>query len=57
MSLLTKIDCYLRHTGMPPTRFGRMTVNDPRLVGDLRLGRVPGPHVAARVEAFIAEKR
>jgi len=54
MSLLTKIDLYLRRTGMPPTTFGRRAVNDPRFVGDLRLGREPGPRTTARVDAFIA---
>lgn len=56
MSLLLKIDRYLRSTGMPPTKFGRLAVNDPRLVGDLRNGRVPGPRLRARVEAFVGER-
>ena len=41
-SLLLEIDRYLRRTGMRETTFGRAAVNDPRLVGDLRRGRVPG---------------
>ena len=57
MELLFAIDRYLRGTGMPPTKFGRLSVNDPRLVGDLRRGRQPGPVVAARVQAFIAARR
>ena len=52
--LLVQIDRYLRATGMPPTRFGRLSVNDPRLVGDLRRGRSPGVAVQRRIEAFIA---
>nr|WP_247650640.1 hypothetical protein [Sphingomonas sp. S2M10] len=39
---------------MPATRFGRLAARDPRLVGDLRLGRVPGPALAARLRAFLA---
>ena len=31
MSLLVTIDRYLRGTGMPPTKFGRLAVNDPRV--------------------------
>ncbi len=54
MSLLGKIDRFLRHTQMPPTKFGRLAVRDPRLVGDLRRGREPGRAVIARVEHFIA---
>ena len=57
MSLLVAIDRYLRGTGMPPTKFGRLAVNDPRLVGDLRRGRQPGRALAARVEAFIGAGR
>ena len=53
MSLLVTIDRYLRGTGMPPTKFGRLAVNDPRLVGDLRRGRQPGRAIAQKVEAFI----
>ena len=45
------IDRYLRRTGMRETTFGRAAVNDPRLVGDLRRGRVPGSSVRARVVA------
>lgn len=54
MSVMLKIDRYLRLTAMPPTKFGRLAVNDPRLVGDLKRGRQPGPTMVARVEAFIA---
>lgn len=54
MPLLRKIQMFLEKTGMPETRFGRLAVNDPRLVGDLRRGRSPGPQVTRRVELFIA---
>ncbi|MEP7004941.1 MAG: hypothetical protein ABI810_03090 [Sphingomonas bacterium] len=54
MSMLRKIELYLKKTAMPPTRFGRLAVNDPRLVGDLKNGREPGPQVVGRIEAFIA---
>ena len=53
MSVLGKIDRYLKKTGMPPTRFGRLAVNDPRLVGELRNGREPGKRLVARIEAFL----
>jgi hypothetical protein len=55
MSLLVEIDRYLRRTGIPPTTFGRRAVNDPRLVGDMRRGRLPGAGVRARVEALLRE--
>jgi len=52
--MLRKIELYLKKTAMPPTRFGRLAVNDPRLVGDLKNGREPGSRVVARIEAFLA---
>ncbi len=57
MTLLERIDQYLQRTGMRSTTFGRRVAKDPRLVGDMRLGRTPGPAMTARVEAFIAEAR
>ena len=53
MGLLPRIDRYLRHTKIAPTRFGRAAVNDPRLVGDLRNGRELGARVAARVVRYL----
>jgi len=53
MSLLIKIDRYLRETTMSATRFGRLAVGDPRLVRDLRRGRQPGRDILARIDAFI----
>lgn len=53
MSVIVIIDRYLRATAMPPTKFGRLAVNDPRLVGDVRRGRQLRPKMIARVEAFI----
>jgi len=49
-----EVEKFLKRSGMPPTRFGRLAVNDPRLVGDLRNGREPGSRVAGRIRAFIA---
>ena len=55
MSLLIEIDRFLRKTAMPVTKFGRLSVHDPRLVRDLRNGRQPGPNTVARVRAFIRD--
>jgi hypothetical protein len=57
MSVLIKIDRYLRQTGMPMTKFGRLSVGDPRLVHDLRHGRQPREPMVARIEDFIAGRR
>lgn len=53
--LLLKIETYLRRTRMPPTRFGREAVRDPRFVHDLRRGRTVGDRVRLRVLAFIED--
>jgi hypothetical protein len=54
MNLLYEIEKFLRRTNMPATRFGRLAVSDPRLVGDLRRGREARDAMAQRVRAFIA---
>jgi len=51
--LLRKIEDFLRHTGMPWTKFGRIVAHDPRLVGDMRNGRSPRADLAARIETYI----
>jgi len=55
MTLLYAIETCLRQTQLPPSRFGRNAVKDPRLVHDLRRGRSPGPDLERRVRAYIAE--
>ncbi|WP_010544270.1 hypothetical protein [Sphingomonas elodea] len=54
MSLHGEIETFLAQTRMAATRFGRLAAGDPRLVSDLRSGRVPGPALAARLRAFLA---
>ena len=57
MGLMVEIERCLRHTGLPETKFGRLAVGDPRLVGDIRRGRLVGASVSRRVRAFIATQR
>jgi 2,4-dienoyl-CoA reductase-like NADH-dependent reductase (Old Yellow Enzyme family) len=47
------VERYLRRSGMPPTRFGRECVRDPRFVFDLRKGREPRERTLRRVSAFL----
>ncbi|WP_294196186.1 hypothetical protein [uncultured Sphingomonas sp.] len=54
---MSEIDSYLQRTGVAETTFGRRAVNDPRLVRDLRRGRVPGPLLRARIEAILTARR
>jgi hypothetical protein len=53
MTLLRRIERHLDVTGMPPTRFGRETVGDPRFVFDLRAGREPRDETTRRVAAWL----
>jgi hypothetical protein len=51
--LIRKIELFLRRTGMPATRFGRLAARDPRFVFDLRNGREPRARTEARIEHFM----
>ena len=55
--LIRKIEVFLRKTGMPVTKFGRLAARDPRFVDDLRNGRMPRTHTERRVEHFMNEYR
>lgn len=55
--LIRKIEVFLRRTGMPATKFGRMAAQDPRFVLDLRNGRTPRSATGRRVEHFMNEYR
>ena len=52
--LLHLVELYMRRTRMPPSRFGRDALNDPRFVFTLREGREPRRRTRERVVAFIA---
>ena len=51
--LLREVEKFLRQSDVPPTRFGREAVGDPRFVFDLRNGRDPRPRTIARVRAYL----
>lgn len=55
MSLLHAIEVCLRISKIPPSRFGRDSVRDPRLVHDLRRGRQPGRRMEQRVRKHIEQ--
>ncbi|AKQ42405.1 hypothetical protein CP97_10770 [Aurantiacibacter atlanticus] len=55
--LIRKIEVFLRHTQMPPTKFGRLATSDPRFVLDLRNGRTPRPDTEKKVEHFMNKYR
>ncbi len=57
MYLLREIEKFMRETDMPWTKFGRLSVRDPRFVEDLRNGREPGEKISLRVEHFMNKWR
>ena len=57
MHLLRKVEKFLSNSDIPPTRFGREAMGDPRFVFDLRNGREPRPETIQRVIAFLETAR
>ena len=55
--LIRQIELFLRETGLPWTKFGRLAVRDPRFVEDLRNGRSPNERTEKRVEHFMNNYR
>ena len=53
MHLLREVEKYLRESQVPPARFGREVMRDPRFVFDLRRGREPRPATVERVLSFL----
>ena len=53
MELLDQIETYLEQQRMPPSKFGRLAVRDPRFVDDLRGGRLPREKTCERVRRYL----
>ena len=53
MQLLREVEKYLKITNVPPARFGRDVMRDPRFVFDLRNGREPRSRTEKRVRAYL----
>ena len=58
LNLLRRIERYLRRSRTSATRFGMDAARDPKLVLELRRGRVVRPRMRARLTAYLdrAEK-
>ena len=54
--LLWRIEKFLKQRRIPPARFGREAVGDPRFVFDLRDGREPRLRTVMRVSAYIDQQ-
>ncbi len=50
---LSRVEAFLRASGLKPSEFGRQSVGDPNLVLNLRRGRSPTLATADKVLAFI----
>jgi hypothetical protein len=55
--LLREVENFLRASKVPPARFGREVMRDPRFVFDLRRGREPRPRTIARIRQFLENAR
>ena len=53
MYLMRRIELFLQRAAMTPTRFGRESVGDPRLIRDLKNGRELRDTTAARILAWL----
>lgn len=54
---LQRVEAFLAEAAMPPSIFGYAAVRDPRLVTDLRAGRIAGLRIICRVEHFMNKWR
>lgn len=54
-SLIEDVENYLTQTGMNATRFGKVVMNDPNFVFELRKGRDFRFSTAERVREYISQ--
>ena len=52
--LIRSVEKFLRQHKMPATKFGRLAIQDPRFVLDLRMGREPRDRTEQRIRGFMA---
>lgn len=53
--LAADVQAYLRQTDTPAARLGKVAVNDPSIVSQLRAGLICGPKREAKVRACMAQ--
>lgn len=54
--VLKDIDAFLKKTGMSETQFGLKSLNDGKLVGNLRAGRRLWPETETNIRVFIKQQ-
>ena len=52
---LAQVEAFLARTGITPTAFGKLVLNDPSLVFDLRNGRRPSIDVCDKIMKYMAK--
>jgi 2,4-dienoyl-CoA reductase-like NADH-dependent reductase (Old Yellow Enzyme family) len=55
MELLEQVESYLARTRIPPSKFGRMALGDPRFVDDMRAGRKLRRKTQERVRCYLTQ--
>lgn len=53
--ILKRIYRHMSRFGVSPSRFGRLSVNDPALVSDLAAGRSLTDRTAKRIDAYLKQ--
>lgn len=53
-SLVRAVEAFLKDRDMAPVTFGRLAMNDPHFVRDIRAGRRLWPETEKKVRAFMA---
>jgi hypothetical protein len=53
-TLIADVDDFLKRTGVPESTFGRMAINDWKLVRSLRAGRRVWPETEQKVRQYMA---
>jgi hypothetical protein len=51
---LSKVESFLKESGIKPTEFGRQAIGDPSFILNLRRGRSPTLITADKIMTFIA---
>ena len=54
--LQRRVERFIKSNRIPPTRFGRDAVRDPRLIFDMRQGRQLRPATVRRLSAYLDER-
>jgi 2,4-dienoyl-CoA reductase-like NADH-dependent reductase (Old Yellow Enzyme family) len=52
-AFLAEIEAFLERSEISATAFGRLALNDPNFVHDVRAGRMPNLGLVGRVQAFM----